>query len=69
MMLSITEAMYMNANSIDDPIELFEQLEENNEGEALIESKNMFSNFFYESVKYLKPNLISNVSSFFFFNF
>lgn len=66
MMLSITEAMYMNANSIDDPIELFEQLEENNEGEALIESKNMFSNFFfYESVKYLKPNLISNVSSFF----
>lgn len=65
MMLSITEAMYMNANSIDDPIELFEQLEENNEGEALIESKNMFSNFFYESVKYWKPNLISNVSSFF----
>lgn len=47
MMLSITEAMYMNANSIDDPIELFEQLEENNEGEALIESKNMFSNFFF----------------------
>lgn len=35
---SDAEAMYMNANSIDDPIELFEQLEENNEGEALIEN-------------------------------
>lgn len=37
---SNTEAMFMNANSIDDPIELFEQLEENNEGEALIENTN-----------------------------